>query len=75
MKIESWEDAPEQPKPTYGELERTCWELTEQNAELRSLARDVWRAYCFATASYDMAEKSNLRERMAVLGLLEGDGE
>ena len=35
MSAIDWEHAPEIAKPTYEELEAMCWELTEQNAELR----------------------------------------
>lgn len=39
MSAIDWEHAPEIAKPTYEELEAMCWELTEQNAELREHVR------------------------------------
>ena len=39
MSVIDWEHAPEIAKPTYEELEAMCWELTEQNAELREHVR------------------------------------
>lgn len=44
MSAIDWEHAPEIAKPTYEELEAMCWELTEQNAKLRELVRDLWLA-------------------------------
>ena len=70
MSAIDWEHAPEIAKPTYEELEAMCWELTEQNAELRELCKGIYEmARCFYVGTGSADDLQELRDRMGELGV------